>query len=157
MDILVYAMKMELDGEEYYRQQAELNRGNGLYNVLIELANDERDHAQILEDKSRGLSYRSKISVKSSVKNVFDKLKDSKGDTKYSGQADVYREALDKEKQSMELYKKLSSESESDKDLFGFLIAQEEEHYHVLEEIIKIIERPNEWVESAEFGRREEY
>jgi len=144
MDILVYAMKMELDGEEYYKKQAGLNRENGLYKVLMKLADDERDHARILEDKSRGLSYRSNTSVMSSVKNVFDDLKDFKGDSKYSGYADIYKEALDMEKQSIELYKKLSGESEHDKDLFDFLIAEEEEHYKVIEEIIKVIESSNE-------------
>ncbi len=48
MDILVYAIKMELDGEKYYKEQAKLNRENNLYNVFMDLAKDESDHAKIL-------------------------------------------------------------------------------------------------------------
>ena len=62
------------------------------------------------------------------------------------------------ERESIELYKKLLSESSDDKELFEFLIKQEEEHYRLIEEIVKLVNRPNVWVESAEFGlRREEY
>lgn len=65
--------------------------------------------------------------------------------------------AAEKEKQSIELYKKLLSESKEDKDLYEFLISQEEEHYNMMEEIVVLVNRPNEWVGSAEFGNREEY
>ncbi len=157
MDILVYAIKMELDGEKYYKEQAELNRENSLYKVFLDLAKDESDHAKILEDKARGLFYRPNAPVHSSVKNVFAGLSGKKEIQCCQEQVDVYKAALEKEKQSIDLYKKLASESGSDSELYNFLIAQEEEHCEVIEELIKISNRPKEWVESAEFGEREEY
>lgn len=157
MDILVYAIKMELDGERYYIEQAEINRGNSLYNVFMDLAKDEGDHAKILEDKARGLLYKKNVSVQSSLKNVFAEILGSKDVSSYQDQLEVYKMALEKEKQSIDLYKKLLSESISDKDIYNYLIAQEEEHCEILEEIIKIVSRPKDWVEAAEFGQREEY
>jgi rubrerythrin len=157
MDILVYAIKMELDGEKYYKEQAERNRGNSLYKVFMDLAKDESDHAKILEDKARGLFYRLNAPVPSSVQNVFAGLSGLKGISCCQDQADVYKAALEKEKQSIDLYKKLLSESGGDKELYDYLIAQEEEHYAIIEEIIKVVSRPEEWVEAAEFGEREEY
>jgi rubrerythrin len=65
--------------------------------------------------------------------------------------------ALEKERQSIELYQKLLLHATDDRELFEYLIKQEQEHYGLLEEIIKMVNRPNEWVESAEFGLREEY
>jgi rubrerythrin len=65
--------------------------------------------------------------------------------------------ALEKGKREHRAYKDLLSKSPNDKDLFGFLISQEEKHYKVMEAIVKMVNRPNEWVESAEFGIREEY
>ncbi len=41
---------------------------------------------------------------------------------------DVYKAALENEKQSIDLYKKLLSESGSESELYNYLIAQEEEH-----------------------------
>ena len=156
MDILVYAIKMELDGEKYYKEQAELNRENSLYNVFMDLAKDECDHARILEDKARGLLYRPNAPVRPFVQNVFAKS-DKKEFSRVSDQVDTYKMALEKERQSIDLYKKLSGESPGDKEIFDYLISQEEEHCEILEEILKIASRPQEWVESAEFGEREEY
>lgn len=158
MDILVYAIKMELDGEKYYKDQAMLNKGNSLYKVFMDLAKEESEHARILEDKSKGLSYKKKAHLTAPRQNVFSSLKDFKSDIKkYAEQVDAYRMALEKEKESIDLYKKLLNESADSADLFNFLISQEEEHYAILEEIVKMVNRPNEWVEAAEFGNREEY
>ncbi len=154
MDILVYAVKMELDGEKYYKEQAERNRGNSLYKVFMDLAKDESDHAKILEDKAKGLLYRLNTPVQPSLKNVFDGLSDLKG---VHDQVDAYKVALEKEKQSIDLYKKLLNESVCDEGIFHYLIAEEEEHSRILEQIIKLASRPKEWVEAAEFGKREEY
>jgi rubrerythrin len=158
MNTLDYAIKMELDGEKYYREQADINRGNSLYQVFNMLAIDESFHAKILEDKSKGIFSQLNSSVQSSVENVFAGLSDFKMDIKTNpDQADVYRRALEMEKASIELYKKLKSETNESIDIFDFLISQEEGHYRVIDELFKIANRPNEWVEAAEFGRREDY
>jgi len=65
--------------------------------------------------------------------------------------------ALEMEKKSIELYTKLLSEAADDRELFAYLIKQEQGHLAIVEEIIKLVNRPNEWVEAAEFGEREEY
>lgn len=158
MDILVYAIKMELDGEKYYKDQAKLNKGNSLYNVFMGLAEEESEHARILEDKSKGLSYKKKAPLATLRQNVFTGLKDFKIDLNNKAeQLDAYKVALVKEKESIDLYKKLLNESPESADLYKFLISQEEEHYALIEDIIKMVNRPNEWVEAAEFGKREEY
>ena len=46
---------------------------------------------------------------------------------------------------------------EKDKEIFRFLIKEEENHYLILEDMASHMGRPEEWVESAEFGLREEY
>ena len=74
-------------------------------------------------------------------------------------QLELYHEALEMEKRSISLYEKLLSEATNDKEkrLFGYLIRQEKEHFETIEELIVLINRPEDWVESAEFGVREEY
>lgn len=43
------------------------------------------------------------------------------------------------------------------KTVFQYLEGQEKKHCIILEELVKLVTRPKEWVESAEFGVREEY
>ena len=48
-----FAIRMELDGEKYYMEQAEKHKNSGLYTIFLTLAKDERKHAQILEDRMK--------------------------------------------------------------------------------------------------------
>jgi rubrerythrin len=158
MDILKFAIEMEKEGEQYYKEQAENNRDNSLYTVFMNLAKDECHHAQIIENKVKGIAYKPEASVSNWTKNVFDGVDDFKIEVKeIPQQLDAYRMALQKEKESIELYQNLLKETKEDKMLFEFLIAQEEGHYKIIDEIITLVNRPNEWVENAEFGKREEY
>ena len=69
------------------------------------------------------------------------------------------RRQQENEKKSIDLYQKMLQEAvdERDKKIFEYLIEQENDHYKVLEQLIEMVNRPNEWVESAEFGLRKEY
>ena len=71
----------------------------------------------------------------------------------------MYREALAIEQQSIDLYEKYfgDAQSEEEKALFSFLIEQEKVHYRIMDDMTTMLNRPYEWVESAEFGLREEY
>jgi hypothetical protein len=46
---------------------------------------------------------------------------------------------------------------EEEKILLDFLIKQEQNHYRIFNNIIELLRKAEEWVESAEFGKRETY
>lgn len=167
MNVLEFAINMENDGERYYREQAELNRGNGLFVVCSMLADDERNHAALLRNRYENREYELGVgSEVDRVGNVFSGLGDiNYGDKDISGQLDFYRLASERERESIVLYSEMlegamgevSSQGREDVLLFEFLIRQEEEHLRVLEELVKLLSHAEEWVEDAEFGNREEY
>jgi len=161
MNVLDFAINMELDGEKYYKEQAEIAQDISLKNIFLILAEDENSHAKLLQHKSNNMSYELKgTETISETKNLFNEIKDFKNELKQNpDQLDLYRVALEKEKESIDLYEKLLSQSEDDKsiDLFKFLIAQEKDHYTTLEELVSQLSKCNDWVEAAEFGVRVEY
>ncbi len=161
MNSFEFAINMELDGEKYYMEQAEINKGNKLNAIFIRLAKDEENHAKIFQNKLNELSYELKDNnTLSEFKNVFKGIGDFKNEIKkIPNQLDLYREALEKEKQSIELYKKFLSETTDDKEkeIFKYIIKQEEDHFAILDELVLLINNPNDWVESAEFGIRKEF
>jgi len=161
MNVLDFAINMELDGEKYYKEQAEIAQDISLKNIFLILAEDENSHAKLLQHKSNNMSYELKgTETISETKNLFKEIKDFKNELKQNpDQLDLYRVALEKEKESIDLYEKLLSQSEDDKsiDLFKFLIAQEKDHYTTLEELVSQLSKCNDWVEAAEFGVRVEY
>jgi len=161
MNILEFAMNMELAGQIYYTEQAEINKGNSLSKVFLMLAKDEAMHSKILQNKVNKLPCDLIQSDSlTEAKNIFSNLGADKDGMKHiSDQLDVYRLGLEKEKESITLYQKYLSEATDDesKKLFEYLIKQEKNHYAIIDQLVLLISRPNEWVESAEFGLREEY
>lgn len=154
MEGLSFAINMEVEGEGYYRHQAQKNRGNALEHVFSALADEESRHAALLRDCEREQPFMGE----DFSSNVFDGLSDLKIDFKAQPeQIDAYKLALDMEKKSIELYERLQSEAGGKSELYEFIIGQEKEHYRVIGEIVKLLSRPESWVESAEFGTREEY
>ena len=161
MNILELALTLELDLERYYKEQAELNKGNGLNSVFSMLARDEGNHADILKMNSEKIDYELKDNdTLVETRKIFEKINDFKSDIKdVPSQFDSYRMALDKEKQSMDAYEKLLAEAKDEKvkTMFRYLIKQEKEHYEILDELVELLNRPDDWVEAAEFGLRKEY
>lgn len=161
MNALEYAIQMEKDGENYYREQAELNKNNGLYPVCLLLAEDENHHAQILNDKLHEKPYELKeTNPLLRIRNVFQNLNNItiEGKSQVS-QLDFYRVALEMERQSIDLYMKFLSQAadEGEREIFTYLIHQEKQHYEVLDEMVQLLQNAEQWVESAEFGIRKDY
>ncbi len=161
MNSIEFAIKMELDGEKYYREQAENNQNNPLNIIFVFLADDEKSHAALLKNELEKITYDlADNEALAETNNVFKDRSDFKNKfEKIPNQLDVYRMALQMEKDSIELYQKFYQESadEQTKKLFGYLVKQEENHYKIFDNLITLVERPEEWVEDAEFGVREEY
>jgi rubrerythrin len=160
MNTLDYAIKMEYDGEKYYREQAEINKDNGLYVVCNLLAEEEKKHAQLLENKKKQLAYN--LDDSEFLVNAQNVYTGSKGieveETNYPSQLDFYRIVCEMEKESVDLYQEFLSEStnEADRKLFEYLINQEKQHLTAFEEMSRLLQNAEWWIESPEFGRRRE-
>jgi rubrerythrin len=161
MELLSLALALEEDLQNFYLKQAQLHQENDLHIVFELLAKEEEKHVEIL------MNYADKIDlplmdsdILSKVRPIFKEMADFKSDIKlYATQLDAYRMALDKEVESLNFYKDLRDKSEGEqlKQVFRYLIQQEDRHCIILEELVKLVTRPEEWVESAEFGLREDY
>jgi len=161
MNALDFAIKMELDGEQYYRKQAEINIDNNLYSVCMMLANDETHHAQILTSMKERQSVELPDSdTLQKAKNVFNGLGEIEMALKpIPNQLDFYRIASEKETQSIALYSELllKADNERDAEVYNYLISQEKQHFEVLDELAELLRHAEEWVESAEFGLRKDF
>lgn len=158
MDIFKFAINMELEGKKYYLKQAEKNKDNSLFEVFKSLAEDEDMHAELISSKKKGSKFSKKSIKKSQAKSLFSDNSQKISEIKIvPEQLEAYQFALDKEKESIDLYKELSNKSDVDKELFDFLIEEEEKHYALVANMVELLSHPKDWVESAEFGVREDY
>jgi len=160
MNAIEYAINMELDGENYHKEQASLNQNNSIEVVCLILAKAEHHHALILRNKMDGLVYELPDDASyMKIQNVFKNIGDFKSDiTATPSQLDFYRSALDLEKLSIDLYTRLFAETSDqiEKDIFQYLIEQEKLHFSLLDAMVTMLRHAEDWVESAEFGLRNE-
>ena len=161
MNSLDFAIQMETDGSKYYSEQARMNKGTSLAKIFLVLAEQEKQHLEILwkiaeMDFSKLPDNRNLIKTRSifaGMENFKDEIREN------PTQVEVYETALEMEQKSVDLYTKLKSEADNDKDksILQYFIEQEKVHYEILDELVMRIRRPDTWVESAEFGAREDY
>ncbi len=160
MDIFEYAMQMEKDGEDYYRQLAQQTENKGLKTILTMLADEEVKHYKAIEKMKTEKPQMVETTILSNAKNVFAQLKES--DEKLDSdieQKELYIKAQDIEKESQDFYKEKANEvkEEYQKVLFLRLAEEEKRHYFLLENIIDFVSRPETWLENAEFNHLDEY
>jgi rubrerythrin len=160
MDIYEFAMKMEKDGEAFYRELVDMTDNKGLKSILGMLADAEvrhfnlfrnmKQHAQIGPLSIEALLY---------VKNIFEIMKEQRGFKIGSSEMELYRKAQDIEQKSREFYLKEASEvsDPSQKDAFAKIANEEQRHFMILEEIMNMVDRPQAWLENPEWYHLEEY
>lgn len=161
MNALELAIEMEREGRQYYLDQAEINKDNELIKVFLLLADSEKEHEDLLRKRLNKEEYAFKEDQSFiSIKSVFNGLKEYEAsDIRKASQLDVYRLALDIEEKSIDHYQKMLEDATEDKDkeLFKFLIKEEKQHMNLFDKLVEMLTRPDEWVESPEFGLREDY
>lgn len=161
MNRLEFAIQMENDGQAYYLELAEANKENRLASLFRKLANDERIHAEILSKRLKDLPYElSDNEELMNFENAFASNREMKNDIRSTlTQLDVYQAVLDREMKSIELYRDMRQTANQGKDkiLLDFLVFQETAHAKIFQGLVDLLTRPEEWVEDAEFGIRDEY
>ena len=159
MDLFEIAIKLEQDVAAFYLNLAKHAPNEDFASLFKRLAEDEKKHEsyfRALKEKSALISVDS--SVMELAKNVFKSF-DPERFEPADDQIPLYQEALAIEQRSIDLYKSQLNELEfeAEKEAIKNIIAEEERHYLVMEELLTLVTRPHRWVENAEFGVREEY
>jgi len=160
MDIFTYAMQMEKDGENYYRQLAGQTENKGLKTILTMLADEEVKHYKVIAKMKKTKPRIADSTVLNDAKNIFAEMKESMQQlAPVIDQINLYKKAQDIEKKSQDFYLQKANEvgQEYQKELFLKLGEEEKKHYFLLENIIEFVSRPKIWVENAEFHHLEEY
>ncbi len=155
MNVYEYAMKVEKDGEAYYRELASKSPNNGLKRIFTMLADEEVKHYNVFKNmmKKNDIDI-NKLDIITDTKTIFETLSNEKNNINFSEeQIEFYKEAIKKEENSHQFYLDKSNEVETENEKAIFIKIAEEEikHRKVLEEIVEFIQEPDNWVASAEF------
>jgi rubrerythrin len=158
--IIEQAIHLEVTAEANYREAARSTLDASAGRILELLADEEANHARVL----RGMGDVSDLAdtglldqAKAWINGVVEggRLAISHD----SGLLNVLRRAMDMEQMTQAFYEEQRNQAENEKTrvLFERLAAIETTHFHFVGSLVEFYNRPNEWVESAEFGLRNEY
>ena len=166
MNILDFALKMERDGEEFYRRLAADSSPAGLRAIFGLLADAEARHWLIVADmKAQRPTELGETPVLDQAKTLFEQLQDKTpadlaDPNATDPQVQLYREAKDIERRSMEFYAEKAAEVENAEHASVLLRLAEEEkrHYWIMHNLVEHVGRPDHgWIEFAEWNHMEPY
>lgn len=155
MDLFEFSIQMEKDAEQLYRKMAENAPVPGIKKVLLMLAEDEVKHRMAIEQLQKKLDVPAQKGVALDIKTVFDDLKSDDSITSISVNAvEDYKKAVEIEKRGMAFYKEKFEEADDpvSKKLFEALMKQESYHLRTCENLLDMVQKPDWWVENAEFS-----
>ncbi len=159
MNIIDTAIKMEIEGERFYRELAAAAGSEGFKTIFIMLADDEVKHREKFEEiKASGTVKGDDYTVVSSSSDFFKNIK-KEDFANAQNQLALYRKSMDLEKESVAYYEKQLEldDDRGSKALLTRVLEEEKMHLELLSRLVEYVEAPDRWVENAEFGSREEY
>lgn len=155
MDLFEFSIQMEKDAENLYRKMAENAPVEGIKKVLLMLAEDEVKHRVAIEQLQKKLNVKAEKGVALDIKTVFEEMKQDDSVTSMSVDAiDDYQKAVEIERRGAEFYKEKFAEADDpvSKQLFEALMKQETYHLRTCENLLEMVQKPDWWVENAEFN-----
>lgn len=158
MNIFEFAKKMEMDGKKRYEEQYEIETNQGIKEILKLLISQEQEHYNALNSLEHSGRYNDyKEASFAGVKNLFEEMKDEL-DRVSKNHVKFYAAILEIEKKSEAFYRKHAEENEGQvKEILLKLAKEEHGHVIIIDNIIEFINKPNTWVEDAEFNHLGNY
>ena len=162
MSIYSFAREFEKESQDYYYELAEKTNEKGLKNILTMLAGAEAKHLKMIESLEKG-NHQILDTGTDILGNARQIFKNMKGHTvsvsDEMSQTDLYKKALILERESHSFYtdKADTLEPGHERDVLFMLAEEEKKHAFLIENIIEFVQRPQTWIEDAEFYHLDEY
>ena len=155
MNVYEYAMKVEKEGEAYYREMAAAASNAGLKKIFTMLADEEVKHYNVFKNmmKKEDMNLED-LDLITDTETIFKTLSEEKDNVSFDiDQIQFYKDAIAREEASQDFYAQKAEDLESakEKKIFLHIANEETKHKRILEEIVIFLEEPADWVASAEF------
>ncbi len=160
MDILEFAMKMELDGKAFYEKHARNSTDKELKRIFILLAEEEEKHYHFFKAVKDGDSDEASKIITSStsslkeVQNIFVEMtKSAEKKTFGDNEQATWLKAMDIEEKAESFYREKASEEENEEQrrLLNMIADEERNHVHMIDSILTYLKFPEAFADSAQF------
>ena len=162
MDFFEIAMEMEEKTVANYQKLSERCTSNkGIRTILTMLARDHEKHVQTLKGmKDKSCAVMGTTEAFSKARRLFEDMQ--KGKETFScdlDQIQLYLQVRDMVLKKMRFYDEMKDEADcaGDRLILEKIADEERRQSIVLDNIIEMVNRPNMWLEDAEFNHLDEY
>ena len=150
MNAIEIARKMETDAIKFYTEAAQKTKypaGKQMFETII---SDEKRHLEIVNQLLKGLDVHVvEVHPMKNIKTVFEEMKDKMMEKveATSDELEAFSIAMQMEKEGLEFYRKLSSESETEKEkaLYEQLVKEEQQHYDIFANTYNFLNDTGNW------------
>lgn len=150
MNAIEIARKMETDAIKFYTEAARKTKypaGKQMFETIIA---DEKRHLEIVNQLLKGMDVQiADVHPMENIKTVFETMKDKMMEkvAATSDELEAFRIAMHMEKEGLEFYRKLSSESatEKEKALYEKLVSEEQQHYNIFANTYNFLNDTGNW------------
>ncbi len=161
MNLYDYAMQMENDAESLYKKLADKARTEGVRKIFRDLAADEHRHFQTLKALQAGKQASvGECALLDDAKNLFARLLERKATLETAeDDLEAYHHAMKLESQAAGHYREMLAREENpaNRKLLEKIIAQEFDHFQIVENLFHFVDAPNQYLAWREFSNLEEF
>ena len=161
MDVIKFAMQMELDGKQFYTRSANAAKDEELRDILLYLAEEEDRHFRFFKALGQGdtaAADRELAAAPSSLtdtKNVFVLLTENGREKSFGADArSAWTEAMGIEEKAVKMYTEEASK-EADprrKALLEKIADEERNHVYLIENVLSFMADPQGFADSKRFS-----
>lgn len=147
MHPLEFAMQMELEGKEFYLQQAQRVEDASLKELFQALAADEEKHYEVIRQMQDSGRYDfQETTILTAADSVFAAYLEGH-EPPPTSYLEIYNLAIEFEEKAAALYNELAVKAgcSRERELFLKLAQEEETHRKILWNLRELLQRPEEW------------
>ncbi|MBF0506058.1 MAG: ferritin family protein [Nitrospirae bacterium] len=150
MNAIEISIRMETDAIKFYGEAAGRTSHPVGKKMFLSVVEDEKRHLEMLRTLFRGLDLTiNNVSPMRNVKTVFEELKDEMMQRVEASvdELEVFKIAMNMEKEGVEFYKKTLTEAKTEKErmLFKQLIHEEEQHFAIFQNTYSFMSDTGNW------------
>ena len=161
MDIFEFALEKEQLAHETYKKLAQAAPSDSLRGILNLLAAEELTHVEMV----RALQQNQSVEIPATTllgdaQKVFEKISAAGETFNFNiSESDLYKKARQIELDARDYYRAKADETDDEelKKILTRLAAEEQKHYVLVDNLCQFVERPQSYLENAEFSHLDNY
>lgn len=156
-----FAVEFEREHRDFYKEMIKKTDEKRLQKVFSMLVEQEEKHEKIVEQlRNQERVEHVESDILPDAKKTFEEIASDLPNTVLpDDQVELYKKAREMEERTYNFYKEKAEEAELEKikEVFEKLAGEEKKHENILSNLIDFVNKPNTWLDDAEWYHLEDY